>query len=150
MFAAYILSAIPQIAFHTSPLPVPFAMIFRRSSTNVTSGPAPPQPISGPSCGGPSSVATNQRPFLAGAAETLETEFPRPGTSSRAIPPLPPPRPTPPPICLVALVDSDGNRPGRILMILTPPPLKNMLQRNPTVCSGRWRWRIYGSRSVQS
>ena len=95
MFAAYIFPAIPQIALHISPLLVSFAMISRGSSINVTSGPAFPLPIGGPSSGGPPSVATDRQPFHADAAGTLETGLPQSETSSRAIPPLSPPWPTP-------------------------------------------------------
>ena len=97
MFAAYIFLAIPQISLHIPPLLVSFAMASRESSTNVNSDPAPPPPISGPSSGGLPSAATDQQPFPADAAGTLETGFPQSETSSRAIPPLPPPGPTPPP-----------------------------------------------------
>ena len=96
MFAGYILLAIPLVVLHTSPLHLSFAMASHGSSTNVTSGPAFPQPISDPPSGGRPSVATDQQSLRADAG-ILETGFPQFETSSGAIPPLPPPRPTPPP-----------------------------------------------------
>ena len=70
-------------------------MASRESSMNVNSGPAFPLPFSGSSSDGPPSMATDQHPFRAGAVDMLETGYPQSETSSRAIPPLPPPRPTP-------------------------------------------------------
>ena len=94
MFVAYILPAIPQVALHTHPLLVSFVMLPRRGSTNITSDPTLPRPISGSFSGRqPLSVATNQQSFRADTAGILETESPQSETSPQAIPPLPPPRP---------------------------------------------------------
>ena len=70
-------------------------MVSRGSSTNVTSDPIFRQPIGTPSSGGPPNVATDQQPPHADAAGTLETGLPQSEASSRAIPPLLPPRSTP-------------------------------------------------------
>lgn len=66
-------------------------MLHRRNSTDPIPGPASPRPRSDSfSDRRPLNLVTNQQPFGASTARTLETDSPQSETSPQEIPPIPP------------------------------------------------------------